>query len=58
MREDVRRKEGFVPSFVISVLVVLFAMALIVIIYGMDSLVPGVHDAYHDFRHTLGMPCH
>ena len=58
MREGVRRKEGFVPSFVISVLVVLFAMALIVIIYGMDSLVPGVHDAYHDFRHTLGMPCH
>lgn len=34
------------------------AFALCVIVYGMDSVAPGAHDLFHDFRHTIGMPCH
>lgn len=34
------------------------AFALCVLVYGLDSVAPGVHDVFHDFRHTIGMPCH
>lgn len=33
-------------------------LAIIVITYGADSLVLGAHDAFHDFRHAIGMGCH
>lgn len=41
-----------------AIAVVGLAFALCVMVYGMDSIAPGVHDAFHDFRHTIGMPCH
>lgn len=41
-----------------ALLVAGVAFAMIAIAYGMDSVAPGVHDAFHDFRHTIGMPCH
>jgi cobalt transporter subunit CbtB len=34
------------------------AFSLVIIVYGVDSIAPGVHDAFHDFRHVIGMPCH
>ena len=37
---------------------VLIASAMIVVAFGMESIAPGVHDAFHDFRHVIGMPCH
>ncbi|MBI5286872.1 MAG: CbtB-domain containing protein, partial [Deltaproteobacteria bacterium] len=30
----------------------------VIIAYGVESVVPGVHDAFHDFRHVIGMACH
>ena len=33
------------------------AFALVVIAYGMESIAPGAHDAFHNFRHAIGMPC-
>ncbi len=43
-----------VPAVAIGVIV----FSAVVIAYGLDSVVPGVHDAFHDFRHVIGMPCH
>lgn len=37
---------------------VLIACAMVVVAFGMESIAPGVHDAFHDFRHVIGMPCH
>ncbi|MBI2412773.1 MAG: CbtB-domain containing protein [Deltaproteobacteria bacterium] len=37
---------------------VLIACAMVVVAFGMESVAPGVHDAFHDFRHVIGMPCH
>jgi len=34
------------------------AITMVVIVYGVESVAPGVHDAFHDFRHVIGMPCH
>ncbi len=34
------------------------AVGLAVVAFGMESLVSGVHEAFHDFRHVIGMPCH
>ena len=31
---------------------------MVVIAYGLDWIAPGVHDAFHDFRHVIGMACH
>jgi len=34
------------------------AFAMVVIAYGIDSVAAGAHDAFHDLRHAIGMPCH
>ena len=41
-----------------SLIVFGVAFALVVIVYGLDSIAPGVHDVFHDFRHVIGIPCH
>lgn len=41
-----------------ALVVVALAFAMVMIAYGVDSVAPGAHDAFHDFRHMLGMPCH
>jgi len=51
-RQDLWR--AFLPALVLFAM----AFAMVVVVYGMDSIAPGVHDAFHDFRHTIGMPCH
>jgi len=42
----------------LTLLVIALGFVMVVIAYGVDSIAPGVHDAYHDFRHVIGMPCH
>ncbi len=57
--EKVGVKEGSLSKAVISALVLAaLVFAVVVISYGLESVVPGVHDAFHDFRHVIGMPCH
>ncbi len=41
-----------------AIAVASFGFAFIVIAYGMDNIVMGAHDVFHDFRHVYGMPCH
>ncbi|GEM_PF-2381614 len=53
-----KRVDGLLGGLVPALMVVGMAFALIVICYGMESVAPGVHDLFHDFRHVIGMPCH
>ncbi|CAG1064564.1 hypothetical protein BAC1_00125 [uncultured bacterium] len=41
-----------------ALMVVIFAVMAVTIAYGVETVAPGVHDAFHDFRHVIGMPCH
>lgn len=58
MQNIIKREQGLLKSFLPALIVGGVACALVVIVYGIESVAPGVHDAFHDFRHTLGMACH
>jgi len=47
-----------IGSLVPAIVLVALAFTMMVIAFGMESIAPGVHDALHDFRHVIGMPCH
>ena len=55
--ERILEKEWFSPA-TLAVVLVFLSFAMVVLAYGMESVAPGVHDAFHDFRHVIGMPCH
>ena len=56
--ERILKKEQGLKSLWLAVLLVAMAFTIIIIAYGVESVAPGVHDAFHDFRHVIGMPCH
>lgn len=56
--ERISEKEVFSKALFSALVVVVMAITMVVIAYGMESVAPGVHDAFHDFRHVIGMPCH
>ncbi|MBI3398958.1 MAG: CbtB-domain containing protein [Deltaproteobacteria bacterium] len=58
MERIISREGGLLETLLPALVIVSFAFAMVVIAYGFDSIAPGVHDAFHDFRHTIGMPCH
>ncbi|HBR17297.1 MAG TPA: cobalt transporter subunit CbtB [Deltaproteobacteria bacterium] len=58
MERIISRENGLMGTLSQALVIVGVAFAMVVIAYGMESVVPGVHDAFHDFRHTIGMPCH
>ncbi|MFQ5736687.1 MAG: CbtB domain-containing protein [Thermodesulfobacteriota bacterium] len=58
MEKTVVKEGGMFGGLAPALVIVALAFALVVIAYGMESVAPGVHDALHDFRHVLGMPCH
>ncbi len=41
-----------------ALLIVAIAIFMIIVIYGVDTVIPGMHDIFHDFRHTTGFFCH
>lgn len=49
---------GLLKSLWPALLLAGIAFSLVVIAYGVESVAPGVHDAFHDFRHSIGMACH
>jgi len=52
-------ERDFVMSTLLPAVVLLaVAFAMVVVVFGMENVVSGVHDMFHDFRHTIGMPCH
>ncbi|MBI5588641.1 MAG: CbtB-domain containing protein [Deltaproteobacteria bacterium] len=56
--ERILERDSFMKAVLPALAVVALAFTMVVIAYGMESVAPGVHDAFHDFRHTIGMPCH
>ncbi|MEE8484428.1 MAG: CbtB domain-containing protein [Nitrospinota bacterium] len=59
MRVDAKKREVISSNAVFGFLLYAgIAFALLIIVYGIDSIAPGAHDAFHDFRHVVGMPCH
>ncbi|MBI5563187.1 MAG: CbtB-domain containing protein [Deltaproteobacteria bacterium] len=56
--ERMLERDVMLKAFAGALAVAGLAFTLCVIVYGMDSVAPGVHDAFHDFRHVIGMPCH
>ncbi len=56
--ERINEREGFFKTLMPAIVVVALAFTMVVIAYGMESVAPGVHDSFHDFRHVIGMPCH
>jgi len=58
MERIMSKEQSLGKALLPALIVVGVAFAMVVIAYGMESVAPGVHDAFHDFRHTIGMPCH
>jgi len=58
MEKIVRKEQEVWRALLPALVIVGAAFAMVVIAYGVESVAPGVHDAFHDFRHTIGMPCH
>ncbi|MBI5048411.1 MAG: CbtB-domain containing protein [Deltaproteobacteria bacterium] len=58
MERIISREGGLLGALLPALVIVGVAFAMVVIAYGVESIAPGVHDAFHDFRHTIGMPCH
>lgn len=58
MEKVIRNEQGLLRALLSALVIVAVACAMVVITYGMESVVSGAHDAFHDFRHTIGMPCH
>jgi len=58
MERIINRENGLMGTLLQALVIVSVAFVMVVIAYGFDSVAPGVHDVFHDFRHTIGMLCH
>ncbi|VAX21657.1 hypothetical protein MNBD_NITROSPINAE01-1290 [hydrothermal vent metagenome] len=47
-----------VSIYVFAGIILSFTFMAITVAYGLDGIIMGVHDMFHDFRHVMGMPCH
>lgn len=56
--ERLLERDFLLKTLLPAAVVVGLAFTMVVIAYGMENVAKGVHDAFHDFRHTIGMPCH
>lgn len=58
MEGIIRAERGFTNMLLPLLVVVTLAFAMVVIAFSMESIAPGIHNLFHDFRHVTGMPCH
>ena len=58
MEQVVKKEQNLLKGLLPTLIVVGMAFAMVIIMYGVNSVAPGVHDAFHDARHVIGMPCH
>lgn len=56
--ERIEVKGTVLNTLLPAAIVVVIAFALVVMAFGFDGVAKGAHDVFHDFRHTIGMPCH
>ncbi len=58
MDRAIVREKGLLSSLGVVAVLLVVAFAMITVVYGLDTVASGVHDVFHDFRHTIGFPCH
>lgn len=58
MEKLLEGKRSLLNSFGFASLLVGIAATMVIILFGVENVIPGVHDVFHDFRHTVGIPCH
>ncbi len=58
MEQALERNENITHSIWKTLFLAGFVCATVIIVFGMDSIAPGAHDTFHDFRHAIGMSCH
>lgn len=56
--EKVMDRVSFASMLWPTLVILGVVFATVVVFYGMDNIVRGAHDTFHDFRHVIGMPCH
>lgn len=58
MEKLLEGERSLLNSFGFASLLVGIAATMVIILFGVENVIPGVHDVFHDFRHTVGIPCH
>ncbi len=53
-----QNKTSQVSTYIFASVVFSFTFTAITVAYGLDGVIMGAHDMFHDFRHVMGMPCH
>ena len=56
--ERIFDSEVILKTILPAVAIAGLAIGFAVVAFGAESLAAGVHEAFHDFRHVIGMPCH
>ncbi len=56
--EQTLKEQDLLKTLMPVLMVIGAAFIMVVIFYGVDSVAAGAHDAFHDFRHVIGMACH
>ncbi len=56
--ERIFERDLILKTMLPALVVVGLAFGLAIMAFGTESLATGVHEAFHDFRHVIGMPCH
>ncbi len=51
-------KTNALLGFTGLVVAIFMTVFMIIVVYGVDAAIPGVHDTFHDFRHSIGIQCH
>lgn len=57
-REAYGRDSTIAKNLIHAIVLVGVAFLMIIIVYGVDAVIPGIHDLFHDFRHSAGFLCH
>ena len=58
MERTIEQENGLAINMVYLAIVTSIAFSMIVIVFGVEPVLQGAHDMFHDFRHVIGMPCH
>tara|TARA_B100000315_G_scaffold59856_2_gene54305 strand:- start:15900 stop:16079 length:180 start_codon:yes stop_codon:yes gene_type:complete len=58
MEQSIEKEQSFFAGLLPALMICGVALAMVIIVYGSESVAPGVHDTFHDARHAIGMPCH
>ncbi len=58
MEETLGREKAFWNTLWPGLIVVGVVLFMTIVIFGVETAIPGAHDIFHDFRHSIGISCH